>query len=363
MKNSALIPKLRFPEFKDLWNEQRLEEITSTFQSGKNITAKFITADGKYPVFGGNGLRGYTDSFNHEGCFILIGRQGALCGNINLIDGETFVSEHAIAVQANNSSDIYWLAQKLDFMNLNQYSESSAQPGLAVSKLGRLKLKIPSLPEQQKIAAFLTAVDDKIQSLSKKKALLERYKKGVIQQIFNQEIRFKDENGNVFLDWEEKKLRDVCENIYSGKTKPQQNGEYSLYGSTGIIGKCASFTHSGEYILIARVGANAGIVNMVSGSFSVTDNTLIVDCKSQVNTVFIYYVLIYSSLNKLVFGSGQPLITSGQLKSLIIRLPVLEEQTKIANFLSAIDNKINYVNQQIAQTKLYKKGLLQQMFV
>ncbi len=134
------VPVLRFKDEQGNdyleWEEKRLGEICSTFKSGNGITMSRIAAKGNYPVYGGNGLRGYTDSFTHEGYFILIGKQGALCGNINRSNGKAYVSEHAIAVQANNGNDTEWLAQKLDIYNLNRLSESSAQPGLSVSKLG-----------------------------------------------------------------------------------------------------------------------------------------------------------------------------------------------------------------------------------
>ena len=207
------VPVLRFKDEQGNdyleWEEKRLGEICSTFKSGNGITMSRIVAKGNYPVYGGNGLRGYTDSFTHEGYFLLIGRQGALCGNINRSNGKAYVSEHAIAVQANNGNDTEWLAQKLDIYNLNRLSESSAQPGLSVSKLARFKLFVPELTEQQKIAAFLSSIDTRIEQLNKKKALWEQYKKGMMQKLFSQEIRFKDERGNEYPDWEESRLGPV----------------------------------------------------------------------------------------------------------------------------------------------------------
>jgi type I restriction enzyme, S subunit len=120
----ACIPKLRFPGFDGEWEEKRLGTTTSTFKSGVNITSDRIRTAEKYPVYGGNGLRGYTDSFTHDGFYLLIGRQGALCGNINKIRGKVYVSEHAIAVNSNTTSDTEWLAQRLDYFNLNRLSES-----------------------------------------------------------------------------------------------------------------------------------------------------------------------------------------------------------------------------------------------
>ena len=154
-KISQTAPKLRFSQFAGDWNEKRLEELFSEFKSGYNITSDNISDYGTYPVFGGNGIRGYVETFTHDGFYFLISRQGALCGNINRIDGKAYISEHAIACKANSTSDTEWLAQRLDYYSLNRLSESSAQPGLSVNKLLRFKLFVPSIAEQEKIASFL----------------------------------------------------------------------------------------------------------------------------------------------------------------------------------------------------------------
>lgn len=224
MKNTEKkIPALRFPEFSGEWEEKRIENIFSTFKSGNGIVSKEIDESGKYPVYGGNGLRGYTDTYTHDGFYLLIGRQGALCGNINRCNGKVYISEHAIACQANELSDTEFLAQRLEYLNLNKLSESSAQPGLSVAKLLRVKLSIPSLPEQQKIADFLSAVDKRLQLLKDKKTRLEEYKRGVMQRIFSQELRFTRLDGSAYPDWEEKRLGEITEFIRNGLSLTQNN--------------------------------------------------------------------------------------------------------------------------------------------
>ena len=166
------------------WEDKKLGDICSHFQSGKTITSATISDNGAYPVFGGNGLRGLTDTHTHDGVFALIGRQGALCGNINLVHGENFISEHAIAVQANQESSTQWLAAWLDFMQLNRFSESSAQAGLAVNKLVRFDIKVPSLEEQTKIANFLSAIDQKTEVVAHQIEQAKTWKKGLLQQMF-----------------------------------------------------------------------------------------------------------------------------------------------------------------------------------
>ena len=132
------VPNLRFPEFKGEWKYFLINDVCSEFKSGKNIKADSVFECGEYPVYGGNGLRGYTSSYNHEGSYVLIGRQGALCGNVRSVYGKTYITEHAIAVAGNEKSNTNFLHYLFLKMNLGQYSDQSAQPGLAVNKLLKL---------------------------------------------------------------------------------------------------------------------------------------------------------------------------------------------------------------------------------
>jgi len=184
-KNGMIVPKE--------WEVEVLGSCFDTFRSGNNITAENIFQMDKYPVYGGNGLRGYTDSFTHNGKYVLIGRQGALCGNINMIEGKNFVSEHAIAVQANlKNDDDYWF-YKLESMKLNQYSAQSAQPGLAVQKLVLLLVGIPLKNEQEKISKVLLQHDKLIQSEQTNLAKLQKQKQGLMQDLLTGKVRVKTE--------------------------------------------------------------------------------------------------------------------------------------------------------------------------
>jgi type I restriction enzyme S subunit len=163
-------------------------------------------------------------------------------------------------------------------------------------------------------------------------------------------------------EWGENKLGDVSDGISSGKDKNDPDGIYDLYGSTGIIGKTSSDTCIGKYILVARVGANAGLLTIANGRFGVTDNTLIIYLKNSASIDFVYYYLDRLSLNRLIFGSGQPLITGGQLKSLNLFIPTLPEQQKIADCLSSLDDRITAEIQKLDTLKAHKKGLMQKLF-
>lgn len=164
-------------------------------------------------------------------------------------------------------------------------------------------------------------------------------------------------------EWEENELNNFCLNISSGKDKNSETGEYELYGSTGIIGKTDCPSYNGNYILVARVGANAGLLNRAKGKFGVTDNTLVIDLKTVDSIDFIHYTLDKICLNKLVFGSGQPLITGGQLKRLKLVSPTTEkEKQKIAICLSSLDDVIKNHSQKLNLLKDHKRGLMQNLF-
>jgi len=164
-------------------------------------------------------------------------------------------------------------------------------------------------------------------------------------------------------EWEEKSLDSHCLNLSSGRDKHIPDGNYELYGSTGIIGRVKDASYDGDFILVARVGANAGLLNRAKGKFGVTDNTLVIDLKREEVIDFIFCSLENLRLNKLVFGSGQPLITGGQLKSLnLIIPPKRNEQQKIASCLSSLDEVIAAHSQKLATLKDHKKGLMQNLF-
>jgi len=145
------------------WKTFQLDEVCSRLSSGKGIKAKEIADYGQYPVYGGNGLRGYTNSKNFEGECAIIGRQGAYCGNVRYFSGEAYMTEHAVVVCANDNSNTRYLSYLLSTMNLGRLSGQSAQPGLSVKTLGIQKICLPPVEQQRKIASILSALDDKIE--------------------------------------------------------------------------------------------------------------------------------------------------------------------------------------------------------
>jgi type I restriction enzyme, S subunit len=154
----------RLVDVPDHWDVVALKRITN-LKSGDSITGDSIDETGDYPVLGGNGLRGYTSAFTHDGHFVVIGRQGALCGNINYSTGKFWASEHAVVASPLKRVETVWLGEMLRAMNLNQHSVSAAQPGLSMEFVGNLRTVLPPIADQTKIAAFLGEETSKIDAL------------------------------------------------------------------------------------------------------------------------------------------------------------------------------------------------------
>ena len=149
-------------------------------------------------------------------------------------------------------------------------------------------------------------------------------------------IRFPEFTG----EWEKCKIEDITDAVSSGKSKNHfSNGEYNLYGSTGIIGRTDKALYDGKLVLVARVGANAGFLQIINEPCGITDNTLILKPKG-IDAFYLYYFLQHFNLNRLIFGSGQPLITGGMLKKVKVSLGTISEQSKIVKFLSLLDERI-----------------------
>lgn len=146
------------------WNSRRLKTL-STMRSGESITSESIEAAGPYPVYGGNGLRGYTSRYTHDGEHVLVGRQGAHCGNVHMARGRFWASEHAVVVTPRDGSVFQWFGALLEAMNLNRQSMAAAQPGLAVEQLRDLRVVVPPVSEQRAIAELLDRETGRIEGL------------------------------------------------------------------------------------------------------------------------------------------------------------------------------------------------------
>lgn len=188
LMQQLLTGKMRLKGFKGEWKRCRIEDFC-LMKSGNTITSASINDNDDYPCYGGNGLRGYTKKYTHSGRYVLIGRQGALCGNVQLVDGTFYASEHAIVVTPKDNCFIDFVYYLFDYMNLNKHSESSAQPGLSVEKILRLYSILPPLPEQTAIAEILSTADREIELLGQSIEAEKRKKKSLMQLLLTGIVR------------------------------------------------------------------------------------------------------------------------------------------------------------------------------
>lgn len=249
------------------WKEYKLGDVCSRLSSGKNIRAEFVKDSGLYPVYGGNGLRGYTDNFNFEGECGIIGRQGAYCGNVRFFKGKGYMTEHAVVVQGNEFADTYYLSSLLSTMHLERLSGQSAQPGLAVGTLSVQNIVLPDISIQKKISSILSTLDAKIENNNKINANLEAQAQALFKSWFVdfepfQDGEFEDsELGRIPKGWKVGTLADLGE-IVGGSTPSKAKPEY--YTDNGIAWLTpkdlsisgAKFTSHGE-IDITEAGYNS----------------------------------------------------------------------------------------------------------
>lgn len=236
--------------------------------------------------------------------------------------------------------------------NIIAGSTVSANTNINQDTLKSLKLAFPSsLPEQEAIATALSDCDSWIESLEQLLVKKRLIKQGAMQELLTPKE-----------DWEVKKLGDVLISVSSGTSNTQSDGQaFPIYGSTGIIGFKNYYDYEGGNIIVARVGANAGRVNIISGKYCVSDNTLLLIASNEIKVNFLFYFLVKANLNSLVFGSGQPLITGGQLKALELLVPSLSEQERIAGILSDMDAELEALEKQVSKAREIKQGMMQGM--
>lgn len=174
-----------------------IAEVCERFSSGKSIKASQIFENGDYPVFGGNGERGFTDTYNFEGECAIIGRQGAYCGNTRYFSGKAYMTEHAIVATTNENHNVGYVANLLSMMNLGQYQGQSAQPGLSVATLSKVEMRLPKKEVQDKIFQLLSTLDEKIALNNQINATLEQMAKTLYDYWFVQ-FDFPDDNGKPY---------------------------------------------------------------------------------------------------------------------------------------------------------------------
>ena len=388
----ALVPQIRFTGFTDPWEQRKLGELSNEFKSGEFICADNVSVSGSYPVYGGNGLRGYTTTFNHEGLYTLIGRQGALCGNVNIADGKSYFTEHAVAVKANHLNDTTFLYYLFGTLDLGQYSGQSAQPGLAVSNLVEVEAMVPDKAEQKKISRVFKTVDSLITLHQRKYDKLCVLKKSMLDKMFPKggslypEIRFAG-----FTDpWEQRKLGD-CGSAYgglSGKTKEDfGRGTAKFVPYTNVFDNPITDSNRLESIekdskqnevrygdaLFTVSSETPGEVGMSSVWLSDQPNVYLNSfCfgyrqDGSFDSRYLAYMLrsqnVRSDLTLLAQGISRFNISKNKVMELKVPYPGLKEQAQLGAFFDHLDSLITLHQRKLELLRNIKKSMLDKMFV
>lgn len=411
------MPKLRFPEFTNNWYEKSLSDLL-TFKNGINASKEDYGSGYKFI----NVLDIINNDFiTHE----------KILGSVNVSDDEfqTNIVEYGDILFQRSSETREEVGQAnvyldeevpatfggfvirgkkradynptfLNFLlktdsvrkDITSKSGGSTRYNVGQDTLSSVLIKTTSIEEQTKIANFLTAINIRIKLLQKKKVELERYKKGVMQELFSQAIRFKEENGNNFPDWEMKKLGEVCDNV--GGTALENY--FSDKGSHNVI-SIGNYTTDGQFKannqkillnektktkllnkndLVMVLNDKTATGDIIGSTILISeDNKFIYNQRSErliciKDIVFPEYLWVYlnsSKFRKLVYsvsqGCTQIYVNFPVVKNLTLQLPCFIEQQKIASFLSSIDKSVNKIANQINDSVVYKQGLLKKLFV
>jgi type I restriction enzyme S subunit len=384
-KKEKLIPELRFPEFEGEWEKTRLMKITNNISSGKSKRSK----KGSFDLYGSMSKIGKTNDLLYRKPTILVARVGANAGQVNLATGEYGVTDNTLIVEPENSINIKFLKELLNKSRLSRLVIGSGRPLVTGGDISKLILKIPSKQEQQKISSFLSLIDKKIELLKKKKELLELYKKGVMQKIFNQEIRFKDEDGNDYPEWEEKRLGEIVKirGGYAFKSKNFLTKGVPIIRISNIPNK-GRYTNSENLVyyemaeklqdyqirsgeaIIALSGATTGKVGVLRIDQPAFLNQRVgVFMRDNIKVDYdflIHYVFsqnFQKEINKFLVAGAQPNISISDINTIKTIFPSLREQAEIAGFLNRLLKLTENTQDTMKNMKTFKKGLLQKMFI
>lgn len=347
-------------------------------KAGKFVSANDISPEynkGLYPCFGGNGIRGYVADYTHDGEFPLIGRQGALCGNVNLASGKFHATEHAVVVQPKIEMNVHWLYYALNAMNLGQYATGAAQPGLAVSKLETLSIEIPNISEQNKIAQTLYKVEQLVNFRKQQLAKLDELVKSRFVEMFGE------------LQSNQKNLVKIGEigTLSSGgtpsRTKPEYfNGKIRWYSagelndlylkdsnehiSDDALNNSAAKLFEKDSLMIGMYDTAAFKMGILTEQSSSNQACANLKPNDRYNVIWLYYLF---DAMKPVFlkerqGVRQKNLSLSKIKSFEVPSAPLSLQNEFATFVERVDQQKQTVQQSLEKLELMKKALMQEYF-
>lgn len=403
----ANTPKTRFPEFQGGWVSHKLGDIAEFFK-GKNISKEDVIEGGKIEVIRyGELYTRYSEVIDKVFSRSNLDPGTLFLSKINDViipaSGETNIDIATASCVTKSgvglSGDINVIRTQNDGVFLSYYLNNKRRLDIArmaqgnsvvhlyPSQLASLILNLPTLEEQRKIAVFLAAVDDKIAALQQKNDLLKKYKKGAARAIFTQKLRFKDENDNDYPDWEEKPLVEISERVTK---KNKDNGSSAVLTNSAVQGivnqgeffdknianpnNLTNYTlvSTGDFVYNPRISAmapvgpirrnhlGAGVMSPLYTVFRIKQGNL--DFYESYFATYLWHDYLRSVANSGARHDRMN-ITTYEFYQMPVPLPREEEQQKIADFLTALDDKVNLTEKELEQAKKFKKSLLQQMFV
>lgn len=364
-----------------------------TMKSGDNITALDISDNGEYPVYGGNGLRGFYKIYNKNGNHILIGRQGALAGNVHLVNGKFWATDHAVIVTLKNDVFINYFFRMLESMNLNQYAfDTAAQPGLSVSRIMNLNIVLPNLKEQHRIADFLgskcSEIDTLIENLRARMESAKEYKKAVITEAvtkgLDKDAKMKDSGvewiGEIPEGWKVVRFKHIA-SIKSNLVQPDKYMKYpqiapdNIEKDTGRLLSHQTVEESGiisgnhlfyrGQILYSKIRPNLN--KLTVAPFDGLCSADMYPIESKLPTLFMVYSMLstyFVSQVSLIIQDRvkMPKINQEELGEIKVVVPSQQEMLTIADYLdskcSEIDALLQNYEDQITTLEEYKKSLI-----
>ena len=355
------------------WEIKKLGEVF-TLKAGKSISSDNIQSDGgekMYPCFGGNGIRGYVDTYIAEGAYPIIGRVGALCGNIQLSQGKFYATEHAIvAYIKSNNIKAEWAALALKSLNLRQYAKGVAQPVISAGQLAELSIPVPPREEQERIVAELDCLSGVIEKKREQLRELDALAQSIFYQMFGDPIT--NEKG-----WQVKKLGEVCDiiNGFAFKSNLFRKGGDAILRISNIQNGYVDLTDAvyfdkSDYekvnfekyavkpydIVIALSGATTGKLGINTTGKDLYLNQRVAICREKNNDITRLFLLYYLHDQSLKFledaaGVAQPNLSTEQMKEYSIGIPPLTLQQEFADKIEAIEKQKELIKQSITQTE------------
>ena len=403
-------PKLRFKEFDSAWSNSKIDDIAVVTSGGTPSRSNLTFWDGNIPwvttsLVDFNIIQSAEEFITQKGLdnssaklfpkntiLMAMYGQGITRGKVAILGIDATTNQACAAIKLQSNYDTQFIFQNLmnRYEEIRDLSNDGGQKNLSAGIIKEIEVNYPEKTEQTKIATFLSAVDEKIAQLSQKLHLLGQYKQGMMQKLFYQQIRFKADDGSEFGEWE---IQPLNHYLYTSKLKNKDltyttydvlsvSGEFGIVNQINLLGRSYAGVSVAPYGIVevndvvytkSPLKSNPyGIIKVNQGKAGIVSTLYAVyKCKENIIPKLIeYYFQNDSKLNQLL----KPLVKKGAKNDMKVNndhvltgkisFPAsLEEQTKIANFLSAIDQKIDVVSEQLKQAKIWKKGLLQQMFV